>query len=189
MVKNYYRVLGVDEDASTDELKRAFRRLAKELHPDKNPAGDARERFISVLEAYEVLSVAEHRARYDLSLSRSAYREVVYQRKEQEYREWFERYQNAARQRAAAYAEDPFEDFANSPVYRTAMAISKAYNYIFFGIGIFMTIGPFVLWYLREYGYPEARPWYAMFWPSLFGLAFSYGIYYFLFKYRFDDHE
>lgn len=63
---NYYEVLGVDKYASDDVIKKAYRRLAKENHPDLNPGDDtAAERFKAISEAYDVLSDSVKRAQYD----------------------------------------------------------------------------------------------------------------------------
>ena len=63
--RDYYELLGVPRDASESEIKRAFRKLARELHPDVSEAPDAQERFREVVEAYEVLSKSETRELYD----------------------------------------------------------------------------------------------------------------------------
>jgi molecular chaperone DnaJ len=63
--RDYYELLGVARDASEVDIKKAFRRLARELHPDVSTAPDAEERFREVVEAYEVLSKSETRELYD----------------------------------------------------------------------------------------------------------------------------
>jgi molecular chaperone DnaJ len=63
--RDYYELLGIPRDADDGQLKKAFRRLARELHPDVSDAPDAEERFREVAEAYEVLSNPETRQLYD----------------------------------------------------------------------------------------------------------------------------
>lgn len=63
--KDYYKTLGVDRDASEDEIKRAYRKLARKYHPDVSKEPDAEDRFKEVQEAYEVLHDSEKRKAYD----------------------------------------------------------------------------------------------------------------------------
>lgn len=63
---DHYEALGVARDATPEEIKKAYRRLARELHPDVNPSEDASERFKGVTHAYDVLSDPQQRQQYDL---------------------------------------------------------------------------------------------------------------------------
>src|SRR5579872_2607362 len=66
VTRDYYEVLGVSRDADDAEIKKAFRRLARELHPDVNSHDpEAEEKFKEAAEAYEVLSDVDRRATYD----------------------------------------------------------------------------------------------------------------------------
>ena len=63
--KDYYQSLGVLRNASADQIKRAYRKLAQQYHPDRNNSADAATRFSEISEAYEVLSDPQKRPRYD----------------------------------------------------------------------------------------------------------------------------
>ena len=64
-MSEYYDLLGVSRDASEADVKKAYRKLAMEYHPDRNAAADAEQKFKEITEAYEVLKDPEKRARYD----------------------------------------------------------------------------------------------------------------------------
>src|SRR5713226_3896867 len=63
--KDYYDILGVTKSASADEIKKAYRKLALQYHPDRNKTKEAEEKFKEVTKAYEVLSDATKKQTYD----------------------------------------------------------------------------------------------------------------------------
>ena len=65
MGKDYYKILGIGKNASEDDIKKAYRKLALKYHPDKNKSSGAEEKFKEIAEAYEVLSDKKKRDIYD----------------------------------------------------------------------------------------------------------------------------
>lgn len=63
---SHYNILQIKQDATSDEIKRSFRNLALKYHPDKNKSSDSKEKFLRIVEAYEVLSDEGSRKKYDL---------------------------------------------------------------------------------------------------------------------------
>lgn len=76
MQMDYYETLGVSRDASTDDIKKAYRKLAMQWHPDRNSAPEAESKFKQINKAYETLSNPNDRADYDLG-SDTAYRDTL----------------------------------------------------------------------------------------------------------------
>lgn len=107
--KDYYKVLGVESDASQTEIKKAYRRLARQYHPDRNPGNEAaEEKFKGINEAYEVLGNEEKRKDYDADRHRRA----------SGFRSWSQR---AGRQ--ATGFEDIFDGVFNR--YRSQQSTSR----------------------------------------------------------------
>jgi len=87
MVEDYYRLLGIDNTADTKAIQKAFHRLAKKFHPDKNPDDKATaERFKKISEAYITLSDPVKKSQYDLKLRYGAYADYLTRFQEQRYR-------------------------------------------------------------------------------------------------------
>jgi len=108
---DYYRILGIRQGASDDEIRKAYRKKALELHPDRNHSPEAVEMFIQVNEAYEYLTSHPH--------GRNISEEEV----RRNYQAWITYRQAEARKRAEAYARAPYTEFRKSPVYRSTTHI------------------------------------------------------------------
>ena len=89
--KDYYKILGVDRDASEKDIKRAYRRLARQFHPDVNPDNEqAEERFKEINEAYEVLGDPEKRAKYNqLGASWQQWQRAGHDASQFDWSQWF----------------------------------------------------------------------------------------------------
>ncbi len=87
MSEDLYALLGVGRDASQDQIKRAYRKLAKELHPDLNPDKAVAERFKTITAAYDLLSDPEKRGKYDRGEIDASGQERPQQRSYREYAE------------------------------------------------------------------------------------------------------
>ena len=116
--KDYYEVLGVSKDATSDEIRKAFQKKARTLHPDVNKEPDAEERFKEVSEAYAVLSDSDKRARYDAMRSGSPFGGAQWSTPS-----------NSGGYGYTGYGEWPFDGFPFGQAYRTrTQTRSRAFN-------------------------------------------------------------
>ncbi|HPK84259.1 MAG TPA: DnaJ domain-containing protein [Bacteroidales bacterium] len=110
-LQDYYRILGIKQNATDDEIKKAYRRKAMEYHPDRNSSPDSQEMFIRVTEAYEYLMSHPYR------------RNITEEEIMRNYQAWIDYRREEARRRAEAYAKASYAEFRKSPVYRSTTAI------------------------------------------------------------------
>ena len=108
---DYYRILGVKQNATDDEIRKAYRRKAMEYHPDRNSSPDSQEMFIRITEAYEYLISHPYR------------RNITEEEVRRNYQAWIDYRREEARRRAEAYAKASYSEFRKSPVYRSTTVI------------------------------------------------------------------
>jgi len=123
---DYYKVLGVRQGASDDEIRKAYRRKAMEYHPDRNHSEEAQELFISITEAYEYLTSHPHG------------RNITQEEVRKNYEAWITYRQAEARKRAAEYARTTYRNFTKSQLYKSTIVIDG--TMVFLGLGLAVTV-------------------------------------------------
>lgn len=106
-INNYYEILGIQSNASIDDIKKAYRKKARLYHPDINPAPDAKDHFISITEAYEFLIANHQKIKTD---------DLLYQ---QAMDDWRKYRQDRSRKRASVYARSSYGTFKSTKFYKT----------------------------------------------------------------------
>ena len=123
---DYYRILGVRQGASDDEIRKAYRRKAMEFHPDRNHSEGAPEMFIRITEAYEYLTSHPHG------------RNITQEEARKNYQAWVDYRQAEARKRAEAYARSSYAAFKKSPIYQSTTTIDG--TIVFLGLALAVTV-------------------------------------------------
>jgi hypothetical protein len=106
-INDYYEILGIQSNASIDDIKKAYRKKARLYHPDINPDPDAKDHFISITEAYEFLIANYLKIKTD---------DQLYQ---QAMDDWRKYRQDRSRKRASVYARSSYETFKSTKFYKT----------------------------------------------------------------------
>lgn len=186
LMQDYFSILGVRRDASERQIKDAYRRLAKEFHPDVSSHPDAKRRFVEISEAYIILSDPEKRK----WLRSDEIRKHRERQKQAAYEAWVKKQQILARKRAEAIANSDYAKFEQSPIYKTAMALNNIYDYIFLALGLGVTFGPLVAWRNAVLRDPEMEYSLATFLgPMTVGAIFTLAIYYYLFVLKRENQQ
>jgi hypothetical protein len=106
-IQDYYKILGIRSGSTVDEIKKAYRKKARECHPDINSSPDAKEIFIRVTEAYEFLLTYREK----IAANDEAYNQAM--------EDWRKYRQHRSRHRATVYARVPYNRFKNTNFYKT----------------------------------------------------------------------
>lgn len=154
MFPNYYQRLGLSRHATKDEIKKAYRKLALEFHPDRNKSPDAHEKFIAINEAYLILYDDEARQKYDIEYDFHFGKKADF-KQEQEKKEEFKkkRYEESfedsdlndwstkARNQGAEYAKMAFDDFSKLVIGFVKETGFQLGNTLLVFFGIVLTMG------------------------------------------------
>lgn len=145
-MKDYYRILQVNRNASDSEIKTAYRKLAMKYHPDRNAHPDAHSLFLEITEAYEFLIDPDNRNQPNPSSAQSTSRSSESaQRTDPYYRRTFtEEEREAMRQRAYEHARQRYEEYKKTAHYRFFKRADKLINVGVVLIGLACIILP---WY------------------------------------------
>ncbi len=134
-----YEILGVSPQATINEIKQAYRKKAKLLHPDRNKAPDANEQFIALNTAYDEL--------IDIKSGKKTYRTHTksYSRPQESYEEILKRKREEARRRAQEHARMRYEAYIKTDHYKNTQAVKSILNHIYFLISVILILQP--LWF------------------------------------------
>lgn len=137
MIDKYFQILGLSKEASLIEIKKAYKKKAKELHPDLNDSPNAKEDFILLNEAYEYLQNVKTGKVYNQA-------KQTYSRPRRRYKghqEWERREKAAARKRAKRHAEMHFEEFEETAFFQTTVALNVIADFLEVSIVVFILVG------------------------------------------------
>ena len=112
-INDYYEILGIQSNASIDDIKKAYRKKARLYHPDINPDPDAKDHFISITEAYDFLIANYQKIKTDDQI------------KQQAMDDWRKYRQDRSRKRASVYARSSYETFKSSKFYKTTRIFDR----------------------------------------------------------------
>lgn len=133
-MKNYYKILGIELDADLIAIKKAYRRLALNYHPDKNKEPNAADKFIEITEAYEVLRNPIKRKEYDkvfsMDLGSNSDQSEFEKNHDRSYYEKQQEWSDLGRKKAREYASIPFEEFARYLLKEISIGVNYIPNLI-----------------------------------------------------------
>jgi curved DNA-binding protein CbpA len=143
-MNDYYKILGITYSADFTTIKKAYRQLALQFHPDKNKSAYAAQNFIAITEAYEVLRDDKKRANYDFLYKKYFQDGEVATLKEPRYQGYQQAWTDFGEQRAKEYSSMKYDDFAQrilDEIKIGARYIPNLMLILFLGVGLIGVIG------------------------------------------------
>lgn len=151
MIEEYRKILEVEVNSSEEEIKRAYRKKALQIHPDVNPSPSAKEQFIKVTEAYEYLSGLQY-----VTIKENPFKRYWDMDRPpnnaDEFKIWHEVFKEKVRRRAKSQAEKEFEEFKaeceafqNSKYYFLGVAAFYIFGVIYILIAALMVLSPVIV--------------------------------------------
>jgi hypothetical protein len=153
-INDYYSFLGLKPGSSVEDIKKAYRKMARLYHPDLNHSPDAKDFFIGATEAYEFLIAWHNKIQSD---------EQTY---EQAMEDWRKYRQVRSRKRATAYARAPYNTFTNTKFYKTTRIFDA--TIILFSLIISVMV---IVFSIFGYNYRNHHPIPGVEKPTIFGLV------------------
>jgi curved DNA-binding protein CbpA len=144
-MKDYYKILEINFDADITEVKKAYRRLAMQYHPDKNKAPDAAQRFIEITEAYEVLCDTSKKAYYDNIYKEYFFSKQTTSHSDTSYQEKQQTWTDIGRQKAKEYSNMSYDDFSKRILDELKLGAGYLPNIFTIGFVLLGGIGMFTL--------------------------------------------
>lgn len=178
-MRRYYEILGLRPGASREEIRQAYRRLAKLYHPDVNPSNEAKQKFILIQNAYEILTDDARRLQYESMVLNDARNREDAERRERVYKVWVEHQQKQARYRQA-YGQAAQKVTPKPALTPGARLLQLITNTFFMCLFIGILVVP-IHRYFEQLNLPESQQRSILFFifPALLGVLFlSFGYYY-----------
>jgi len=159
----YYRLLGVRQGASDEEIRKAYRHKAMEFHPDRNHSEGAHNMFVVLTEAYQYL------------ISHPYGRNITEEEYRKNYQAWVNYRQSEARKQAEEYARSSYNAFRKSPLYKSTSVIDGATVFLGLGLSAVTILYAFYGYFTRlaEAVTPREKPSVVLFAVTLI-IGFSY---------------
>lgn len=131
MLTDYYKILEIDNSASLNDIKKAYRKKVKLYHPDISKFENSHEMFINVNEAYRCLINLKFGKTKQIKKSNTI-----------NYEDWIKYRREKARKEADRHARIRYQEFKKSKIYKTAKVFVQLINYIYMLIGLIMIVVP-----------------------------------------------